>query len=79
MTACIETETLKRLETIIQHFQERREVIQIPAKIVGRKIFTSLTGYILFRFLYFSGSKYLDDEKENEYLGADDHKWHKKC
>lgn len=64
----IETETLKRLETIIQHFQERGEVIQIPAKIIGRKIFTSLTGYFLFRFLYFPGSKFLEDETEIAYL-----------
>lgn len=59
---------LARIEQVILSFQEKGEVVEIPAKIMSRTIFTTLFGYFLSRFHMMPENIFLDDEKEIDYL-----------
>ena len=64
----ISEHALSRIEQIIQDFQEKGEVIDIPAKILSRNIFTTLLGFFLSRFVLMSDNVFLDDQKEIDYI-----------
>ncbi len=64
----ISEHALSRIEQIIQDFQEKGEVIDIPAKILSRNIFTTLLGFFLSRFVLMSDNVFLDDQREIDYI-----------
>lgn len=64
----ISEHALSRIEQIIQDFQEKGEVIDIPAKILSRNIFTTLLGFFLSRFVLMSENVFLDDQREIDYI-----------
>ncbi|MBY6036568.1 TetR/AcrR family transcriptional regulator [Fictibacillus nanhaiensis] len=56
-----------KFKKIIEHFQEKGEIIKLPPETIMRMSAASIIGYILPRFLLFSNHEW-DDEKEIEQI-----------
>ncbi|ANC76421.1 TetR family transcriptional regulator [Fictibacillus phosphorivorans] len=53
----------QKFKKIIEHFQEKGEIVSLPPETIMRMTASSIIGYILPRFLLFSDKEW-DDEKE---------------
>jgi AcrR family transcriptional regulator len=56
-----------KFKKIIEHFQEKGEIIDLPPDTIIRMSVSSIIGYILPRFLLFSNQEW-DDDKEIEHI-----------
>ena len=59
----------QKFKKIIEHFQEKGEIISLPPETIMRMTASSIIGYILPRFLLFSDKEW-DDEKEIDQIVA---------
>lgn len=57
----------QKFKKIIEHFQEKGEIIDLPPETIMRMSASSIIGYILPRFLLFPGKDW-DDDKEIDQL-----------
>lgn len=57
----------QKFKKIIEHFQEKGEIIDLPPETIMRMSASSIIGYILPRFLLFPGKEW-DDDKEIDQL-----------
>ncbi|MBH0164825.1 TetR/AcrR family transcriptional regulator [Fictibacillus sp. 7GRE50] len=59
----------QKFKKIIEHFQEKGEIVSLPPETIMRMTASSIIGYILPRFLLFSDKEW-DDEKEIDQIVA---------
>lgn len=59
----------QKFKKIIEHFQEKGEIISLPPETIMRMTASSIIGYILPRFLLFSDKEW-DDDKEIDQIVA---------
>ncbi|MGM0804121.1 MAG: TetR/AcrR family transcriptional regulator [Bacillota bacterium] len=59
----------QKFKKVIEHFQEKGEIISLPPETIMRMTASSIIGYILPRFLLFSDKEW-DDEKEIDQIVA---------
>ncbi|MFC0238120.1 TetR/AcrR family transcriptional regulator [Fictibacillus phosphorivorans] len=59
----------QKFKKIIEHFQEKGEIVPLPPETIMRMTASSIIGYILPRFLLFSDKEW-DDEKEIDQIVA---------
>lgn len=61
----IATKIYTRMERIIEHYQEKGEIIGMPPKTVMRLLISSIFGHLMTRFFILSSDQW-DDEEETE-------------
>ncbi|WP_144701562.1 TetR/AcrR family transcriptional regulator [Fictibacillus phosphorivorans] len=59
----------QKFKKVIEHFQEKGEIVSLPPETIMRMTASSIIGYILPRFLLFSDKEW-DDEKEIDQIVA---------
>lgn len=59
----------EKFKKVIEHFQEKGEIVSLPPETIMRMTASSIIGYILPRFLLFSNKEW-DDEKEIDQIVA---------